>query len=429
MVKRFWVFLMALLALTAACVTTRPTPTPTVTPTPITVDYTPQCRAIWKQELERDIDAAGLTGCLEQFRRGDSSEAVRAGVRLSSEYARLQESKRTRIFAPLTTDRKVFLESGQPWRWRGVSAFKLAHHFEAGRVSDVDDFLRAYAGYNILRVWDYTPVDPIRGDGRGWEGAEWGSASLDAWVKFLAHVGRQGFRVELTLLTDDDPARIPAAIRLVQGIAKAGVTNVLFEAGNEPLTNKRIDVEALRPALEAAGRAGYLYTSGVYEDTRLFYGTYGVYHSGRDNEWTRRGHDALDYFNGGGPNFPEEPARPVPWVGDEPGKYEDVGIRSQDWRAYVGVCSLLGAGFTFHSNTGKLGQFPTETERALISTSLQALNAFPDGAPNGPYARPSDDSLRTYVVGPWAVRVRPQTTAAPFSGTPLDGYGILWSVK
>lgn len=285
---------------------------------------------------------------------------------------------------------------GQPWRWKGVTAFKLCRLFTDGQ--DIDGFLSDYAGFNVLRVFDYTPV-------KDWGAAAWGSCTADQWTAFLAYVGAKGWFVELVLLTDDDPARIEPAKALA--VALRGATNLILEAGNEPATHKNIDTAALRLILEASG---FLHSSGNYEDTRHWYGTWLGYHSARDGEWPRRAHDALDYYQGGGPDFPEEPACKVPCVADEPAKLQDVtGNREQDFLAYFASASLLGAGGTFHSETGKTGLRPTPDELVLAAAALRGLNAFPADAPRGAYTRPDEGvaTLRTYKVGAFTVRIRP----------------------
>jgi hypothetical protein len=80
-------------AFTAACAVTSTSTPPVVTqpvqPPPIAIDdptFPQQCRDIWQQELRREIDPAGLAGCLEQFRRGDSGDQVRATVQASDEW-------------------------------------------------------------------------------------------------------------------------------------------------------------------------------------------------------------------------------------------------------------------------------------------------------------------------------------------------------
>ncbi len=246
----------------------------------------------------------------------------------------------------------------------------------------------------MLRVWDYVPV-------KDWGAAAWDSCTPDQWRAFLAHVTARGFYVEIVLLTDDDPARIEPARALVRSLA--GHLGVLWEAGNEPETHKAINTAALRPWLPGPC------SSGNYEDSRHWYGTYGTFHSARDSEWPRRAHDALDYYHGGGPSFPEEPACKVPWVADEPIRPDQAGYSTQDFLAYYAACSLLGAGATIHTETGKFGQRPTDAEKPCIAAALQGLNAFPADAPKGAYSRPDEGgaTLRTYRVGPYTVRIRP----------------------
>lgn len=415
----------------AACVPSKPpVVTPPITPPVVVTCDIPtaaqQCGDIWQQELGRPIDAPALAGCLVQFARCDSGEAIRAGVHDSAEgiahrdaiAKAIEDAKHAVQFAPLTQDGKIFRSNGQPWRWRGVTAFKLAKLFEQGGGAAIDGFLADFEGYNLLRVWDYTPA-------ADWQDQAWDSTPAEIWLQFLQYVGHKGWRVELTLLTDDDPARIEPAKRLVDALAAAHVTNVLVEAGNEPTTHKDIATASLRSTLE---HSGFPYTSGDYEDSDRFYGSYYVVHTARDSEWPRRAHDVLEAFTGAGPDKPHAPFN-VPSICDEPGKWQDVGTEPDDWRAYFGACSLMGAGATFHAESVKFGQRPTDLERSLASIALSAMNAFPDDAPNGPYGRPDDASLRTYTVGPYAVRVRPTFPNPPFVARSLDPGGVLWIIR
>jgi hypothetical protein len=322
----------------------------------------------------------------------------------------------TRTFValpPLTTRGKIFLAGGEPWRWRGVSAFGLLNRFAKGE--DIGPFLDDYRGYNILRVWPYVP----------WTENGWDSPSADVVVAFLKRVETAGFYVELTLLTDDNPSRLEPARQLIRALAAARPTNLVLEAGNEPTTHKAIDTHALRAELEASG---FLYSSGDYEDSARFYGSFLTAHTARDGEWPRRAHDLLEYWDGGGPNAPSDPAHRVPIVADEPAKPADVGgNKHQDWRAYFGASSLLGAGATFHSETGKFGARPNDEERELAAVALEALQAFPADAPLGGYRRPVERSLRSYVVGErFMVRVRPATPDTPEPGfRAIDADGVL----
>jgi hypothetical protein len=186
------------------------------------------------------------------------------------------------------------------------------------------------------------------------------------------------------------------------------------EIRNEPQTHSQtVSTMRLKPAFDTSK---LVYASGNYEVSPNAFGPYLVYHSQRDSEWPRRAHDALDYFNGGGPHKPSDPAHKVPCVADEPPKLDPSGgvpFSPDDWRAYFGTASLLGAGGTFHSETGKYGLPPTAEEQVLAAAALEGLDAFPADAPLGAYTRPNDSTLRTYVVGNYSVRIRPTTPNHP----------------
>lgn len=277
-----------------------------------------------------------------------------------------------------------------------MSAFQLLNRF--AHNEDINPVLEAYAGFNVLRVWPYTPA-------KNWGEAAWEPASHEDTILFLDICELAGFYVELTLLTDDDPLRIVWAADLLRALAVARPPNLLIEIGNEPTTHKRIDTAALRGACEAAG---FLFSSGDYEDSTRFFGRYLTAHTDRDAEWPRRAHDLLEYYGGGGPHDPADPAHRVPCVADEPIRPDQAGYAADDFLAYFGACALLGAGATIHTDTGKFGLPPTEAERPCIAAALEGLTAFPADAPNGPYSRPGDATLRTYTVGPYTVRIRPQ---------------------
>jgi hypothetical protein len=314
--------------------------------------------------------------------------------------------------AALSTRGPIFLQGGTPWRWKGVSAFQLLDRFVHGE--DIAPFLDAYQGFNVLRVWLYVPR-------KDWGDRAWDTPTVGQILPFLWAAEARGFYVELTLLTDDDPARLARAKELVAQLAAEHPTNLLLEAGNEPQTHKAIDTAALIPALQASG---FPWTTGDYEDSARMQGTYGVTHTARDGEWPRRAHDVLEFYHGGGPNTPDDPPHHAPIIADEPAKLQDVGgDHALDWRAYFATVSLLGGGGTFHSETGKFGQAPTGEEAQLAREALTGLDAFPPDAPLGPYSRPVESSLRTYIVGSHMVRIRP--TRPPPDGWTCDAAGVI----
>lgn len=377
---------------------------PAPAPEPIAM-WTATCEDVWRVELRREIDASGLAGCLEQARRGGTKDSIVATVRRSAEYAEVQ-ARPVEVptpepvavsLPPLTTDGPIFLSGGRPWRFAGITAFELLERYAKGE--DIGPFLDDFTGFNVLRVFLYTPV-------KDWGAAAWDVPSPEQVIAFLKFVESRGFYVELVLLTDDDAGRIEPARRLVEALKAARPPNVILEAGNEPETHKAINTAALRSTLMASG---FLVSSGNYEDSRHWYGHWIGFHSGRDAEWPRRAHDALDYNHGGGPNFPEEPALKVPAVCDEPIRPDQAGFNEADFRAYFGACSLLGAGGTYHFESGKYGKRPTGDEKRIAAVVLEALNHFPADAPKGRYERIDEQgaTLRTYRVGGLTVRIRP----------------------
>jgi hypothetical protein len=324
----------------------------------------------------------------------------------------------------LTADGKVFRLDGTPWRYKGVTAFKLCELFARGE--DISGFLRDYDGFNVLRVFSYTPA-------ADWGAQAWSPPTAGMVLAFLEVCAARGFWVEFVLLTDDDPAQIEPSRRLIDSLAAAQPANLLLEIGNEPITHKTIITESLHSACAASG---FLYSSGDYEDSDRWFGTYYTCHTARTEDWPRRAHDLMEFYDGSGPDKPTVPHH-VPCVADEPIRPDQAGYHVQDFRAYFGASSILGAGATYHCESGKFGEPPTDDEAFIAAVVLDALNAFPPDAPFGAYRRivepgnepggPTQDS-RTYVVGNCMVRCQQMGTDAPEPGwTALDADGILWS--
>lgn len=293
------------------------------------------------------------------------------------------------------------------------------------RGESLDPFLTAYAGFNALRVWPYVPV-------KDWGAKAWDSPAPNVVCEFVAAMGQRGWYVELTLLTDDDSARIEPAKALVSALAAANLPNVFVEIGNEPTTHKNIDTRALKAACDASG---LLYSSGNYEDVRQWFGRFGTVHTKRQSDWPRYSHDLYEWYTGAGPEFPWAGAK-CPIVGDEPPKPGDVGMTIADALAYFGGLSIFAVGGTWHCETAKYAKPPEGDEIPLAAAALTALNAFPADAPLGRYRRivepgneeggPTEKS-RTYVVGDCMVRSQQRGTSAPESGwTAIDDAGILW---
>lgn len=352
---------------------------------------------------------------------------VRLGDEVSVEIyrPRLYSIGGARHIGVLTVDRQILRLDGVPWFGVGCSAFPLCHMFEQGRIAEVDQFIAAYPGVRVLRVWDYV--------GSGWGSNAWNASPASVWVDFLGYCRDRGLFVSRTALTDDDPARIDPAKRTIDAITAAKCDNVLHEAGNEPNTNKEIQTHELIGVMQASG---LLWGTGDYENSAYFRGNVGRYHPGRTVDFARRAHDAYEYFNGGGPNSPSEPAcKFACWWNDEPAKIQDVPRDWTAWRSHIAASFLFGPGFTMHSETGKLGQLPTPDERTLWGIVQEVVTLIAADAALGAYRRipaekePGQTALgRTYVIGNYLVRCQQSGTSAPEPGwRPLDNVGVLFT--
>lgn len=308
---------------------------------------------------------------------------------------------------------RFFLQNGQPWRWKGVTAFGILNRFAQGR--DITPFLEDFEGFNTLRVFLYTPANG------GWNETAWGIPPDNVIHAFLDFVGERGWYVELVPLTWSRPDAQEIVTHIFTEFARH--ENLLIELVNEPYIYDKPDPLTI----SVPEGTPIVWTNGV--TTEKARGMYLTPHTSRDAEWPRKSHDLMEFYNGGGPFAPTDPAHRMPIVADEPIRVDQAqgGTRRQDFLAYFAGSSLFGAGATFHFESGKFGDRPTEDERVMAAAALAGLDAFPPDAPNGGYRRLDDQSLRTYVIGNFMLRVRPQNVSAPEPGwRALDPDGILF---
>lgn len=308
---------------------------------------------------------------------------------------------------------RIFYQDGKPWRWKGVTAFGLLNKFCQG--TDIDPFLNAFQGFNVLRVFYYVE----------WPGTGWGIPPDECLHQFLTGASERGWYVELVALTGPKP--IAEAQALVNHLFQVleSHPNALLELVNEPRVHDKVEPNQL-----TIPTTSVIWTDGLtVADHR---GAWLNHHSSRDNEWVRRAHDFLEFWTGGGPNTPSDPAWKQPAIADEPAKPQDVPSATWDidFRAYFAACSMMAGGATFHAESIKYGDLPTDRERQLAKVALDALNAFPEDTPLFGYRRIDENgaTLRTYVVGNAMVRMRPTNKTAPEPGwVSLDDAGVLWS--
>ncbi len=304
-------------------------------------------------------------------------------------------------------------------RIKGFSAFPFPSLFAQGTdLMPIIAFFRSH-GANAARVWPYVT----------WPGTGWESPDNETIINLVRFLRSNGLYTYLTLFTDSQPPedssqknRIDWAKVLVQDCQSAGLDSIIFEIGNEPQINKKIDTHVLKSTLDASG---FLYTSGEYDDSAKWFGRFGDAHLPRDIQWCRKGHDLHEYFVGGGPSYPAEPATKTAWFSGEPTKPTeapnapqtdpDTGVtidKVQDYLADGACCSLLGAGGIFHYEGGKFGRLPQGEEIDCAAAYFQGLNAFPaEMLGPGSYERIDEhgETLRTYKKGPYTVRIRPKS--------------------
>src|SRR5919197_1021805 len=197
---------------------------------------------------EQIIDLSFAYDATSPAQRKNTADYLRDGAYYTNGYVRLRMRGLTHEEARelfLTTAGRIFLRDGQPHRVKGASAFPLLDRYAS--TGDVSAHVTAYrdTGYNMFRVWPYVPSPP-------WDPA-WNPPPNDVIIAFVRHLRDEGFTVEITLLTDDDPARIPWARRLVEDFAAVRPENLLLEIGNEPLTHKNIRVEDLKDVCDRSG--------------------------------------------------------------------------------------------------------------------------------------------------------------------------------
>lgn len=322
---------------------------------------------------------------------------------------------------------KLFYSNGVAVRWKGFTAFKLLNLFEKG--IDIRPFLAHYKGYNLARIFPNT-------DPKDWGSDAWEFPSNQATLDFLHFMQDEGMMVEISLCTGQKPEHVSLIKSLVNYLKPFKPSNLLLEAVNEPYVDYNGELYGKTDPNEFKNvltNSGFPYCSGVYANLHKFYGQYFNDHSARDAEWFRKGgHNLHEAYNGGGPNHPSEPALRMPGIQDEPIRPDQCGYDHLGAYTYAATCSIMGAGATVHTQSGKLANTPTESERAWIAAFLSGLNVFPvDAILSGGYRRivedGQSDAARTYVVGNYSVRVKQNGTSHPETGwQSLDNHGICW---
>jgi hypothetical protein len=323
-------------------------------------------------------------------------------------------------------DRRIFRVAGQPWRYCGVTAFQLLDLFARG--ADIWPFVDVYLGlgFNTFRILCNKPPAASF--------PYWSTPPLDVAVEFARSMAAAGAWVELTLFGSKvDSSFVPAWIEALRS-----EPNVLVEGMNEPGHDGQYDETAPIDALVLPRCGDLPYATGNYDPYKPMRGSYATVHTDRDDPCStaRKAKAVLEMYDGWSAaqaskrlanlRLPQRPTLfdayagfPVPWVGDEPAKPQDISYRVDCFLALFAIYGMFGAGGTFHTLGGQFGQLPDERETACAQAAIQGLTAFPPSTPiDYHYGHDYNDeaasgSLRTYRAGPYGVRVCPTVAGYP----------------
>jgi hypothetical protein len=315
-----------------------------------------------------------------------------------------------------TTERRVFLVDGQPYRVQRVTAFKLLELFRQG--SDIRPFIRYHLelGFREFRVLVNKPPVPSLGE-PGWD-----TPSVEVLLAFMHEMQSEGARAELTLFGSKlDPGFVqPYTIAL-----RDHCPHAYLEGINEPGHEGQWENTDTIDGWVLPMRGDLPYASGNYDPQRAMRGSFANVHTDRAAEpceTSRKAKSVLEMYDG----WTHNPDLPIsdsnydyagfhhPWVGDEPGKPSDLGNHLPAIEAMFAIYGLLGAGGCAHTLGGQFGRMPTADEDAYLRAAIRGLTAFSASAPNdGNYWHDTEDekvtgSLRTYRCGQRGVRVCPK---------------------
>src|SRR6185369_12548865 len=247
----------------------------------------------------------------------------------------------------LRVSRTSFIKpDGSPFRWRGITAFRLLEFVAHGKDAEADAYLKWAASQKltIVRVlgmadglFKLSPADGLR-----------------ALPRLLEMAQRHGLYVELVALADTATIALDIP-RHVEAVAKicARHPNVLLEIANEPVHPTQVKalhdpayVKTLAPLVPA----GVPVSWGSVENGDGFgAGSYVTWHAPRGRDWPRQ-IGAADTA--------------------VPGRRDNDLAR---FRASAQAAARAGLGATFHYEGGLQAKLPTRVELACLQAWLGGL--------------------------------------------------------
>lgn len=262
---------------------------------------------------------------------------------------------------------------GQPFEWRGITAFRLLEFVAHGREKDADAYL-AWAASQKLTVarvlaiakglFQLSPAD-----------------GQQALPRLLEIAQRHGVAIEIVALADTTSYQfdVRAHVRRIGEIA-ARFPNAVIEIANEPYhPTQSADVHrhAFLRELRRLIPSSVPVSLGTVDDRgELAAGDYVTWHSSRDRDWPERMREGAALLR--------RYSKPV--IADEPMGAADAAIpgrRDNDpehFRTAARIARELGLAATFHYEGGLQARLPSPTEAACLRAWMEGLTGAAAGA-------------------------------------------------
>jgi hypothetical protein len=269
-------------------------------------------------------------------------------------------------------------EQGAIWPWKGFTAFTLYLLWLIGKGAAVDqpvsDWLSLRHRPNTLRVLgmvnSFARLHP-----QDWTGYY---DELQPFVRYL--FSKWAIRVEFVIFADSGDIMPDAGQQNDHARRVADLIgdepNVFLEVANEPSQHSNLSGgdERAYEIYHMIKRADRMVATGAGDGS--FSGDFVTVHTPRDLEWPRKAKDILDVRD-----IAHDPS-----VADEPMGASEVwqeGKRDtnpRNFADYAAVAQLVGAGSTFHSDSGILARPLQPIQRECAEAFFAAADWVPSPA-------------------------------------------------
>lgn len=252
-----------------------------------------------------------------------------------------------------------FRSDGQRWLWKGATDFAAFWKHLDGRLDDAVLEQRRSAGANLLRVF-------LNWGDKGFNPSSYGQRFFDELRPFAKRLEAFELYAELVLfapkpLSPEFDQHVGAQIAFASRVYEActGVTNVMFELGNEAALDGHLAIDEI-----PSPPPPFIWASGVYDvyDRPYRKGMYLTFHPRRDYpklilEMAPIEARREDRW----PAVPDEPARC-------PDHYSDPQVAYE-----MGRLASAGNGGTLHTNRGRDSELWDATELACAKAFYGAF--------------------------------------------------------